>query len=301
VDFCGPKSYARRMRARAGLFALATCAAFAVSLAADAQVTNRAVVGVSGRNDTKGYAASLAVVFASPAAYDVGCCVDVDSGSWKGPHYQATKASTGGDSSLDWRAVFTHTSSSQAAAQANLTQHWPQLSTGSFAVPHTVHGTNVGTIPGFTLTTRSPGFNAQFETALAFPLCRGLFVVADFQTLAPQQDPDGLGGTYVVSGQSASAWNSAQITTAVQGVSVDGNLPPGNVVAHASGRRIAGVARDCIGQPLAGLTVRAVPGGASARTSATGSFSVTVRKAGAYRISAALGGVVASSGSIRVH
>jgi hypothetical protein len=168
-------------------------------------------------------------------------------------------------------------------------------------VPHTVGGKKVGTIPGYVLTTRSPGSGAaQTEVALSFRLCKGLYVVADFDLLAPQQDPDGLGGTYTIGGQSASSWNAAQAAAAVQGVSVDGNLPPGKVVARASGRRIVGVARDCIGQPLAGLSVRALPGGATARTSATGAFAVAVAKSGTYRIAASLAGVLATSGAIRV-
>jgi hypothetical protein len=283
------------------LGALAACAVFALPLAAGAQVTNRAQVGVSGRNDTKGYAPSLAIVFASPADYGAGCCLDSDSGEWKGPRYAATKASVSGDSTIDWRAVFTRASASaQAAAKANLVHDWPQAATASLAVPHTVRGAKVGTIPGYLLTTKAPGNGAaQTEVALAFPLCKGLFVVADFSLLAPQQDPDGLGGTFLVNGQSASSWNAAQAAAAVQGVSVDGNLPPGRIVAHASGRRIAGVARDCIGQPLAGLVVHAVPGRATARTSSSGAFSVAVAKAGSYRVTAVLGGVAASSKPVK--
>jgi hypothetical protein len=288
--------------ARIALAALSAGLVLAAPLVASAQVTNRAVVGIQGRNDTKGYAASLSIVFASPAAYGPGCCVDSDSGEWKGPPYQSTtKGSTSADSSLAYGAYFTRSASSApAAAQANLVQHWPQISTSAVAVPHTIAGTKVGTLPGYLLATRSPGFPAQLEDALAFPLCRGLFVVAVLSALKPQQDSDGLGGTYLVNGQSASSWNAAQIAAAVQGVSVDGNLPPGKLVAHASGRRIAGVARDCIGQPLVGLTVRAVPGGAAARTSATGAFSIPVKKAGTYRIGASLGGTTASSGLVKV-
>ena len=278
------------------------CIVLTVPLAVGAQVTNRAQVGVSGRNDTKGYAPSLAIVFASPSSYGAGCCVDSDSGEWKGPRYAGTKANTGGDSTIDWRTTFTRASASpQGAAQANLVQHWPQLSTSTLAVPHTVAGTKVGTISGYVLTTRAPGSGAaQMEAALAFRLCKGLFVVAGFSLLAPQQDPDGLGGAFLVNGQSASSWNAAQAAAALQGVSVDGNLPPRSIVARASGRRIVGVARDCLGQPLVRLAVHLAPGGAVARTSSTGSFSVVVAKPGTYKITTALAGVSASSRPVSI-
>jgi hypothetical protein len=275
----------------------------AAPLAATAQVTNHAVVGIQGRNATRGYSSSLSIVFVSPAAYGPGCCVDSDSGEWKGPPYQSTTkgSAPAGDSSLSYGASFTRDEpSAPAAAQADLVQQWPQTSTSAVAVPHTVVGKQVGTIPGYLVATRSPSFPAQVEDALAFPLCRGLFVVAGFSALSPQQDSDHVGGTYLVNGQTASTWNAAQVTEAVRGVSVDGNLPPGRVVARAIGRSIVGSARDCIGQPLVGLTVRAVPGGAAARTSATGAFSIRVKKAGTYRIGASLAGVTASSGVVKV-
>jgi hypothetical protein len=263
---------------------------------AGAGVVNRAPVGVSGRNDTRGYSPALSIVFASPPAYAVKCCVDNDSGDWKGPRYQASdNPSLGGDSSINWSATFTRSaSSSEQAARAHLVQDWADVSTASLPVPHTIAGRRVGSISGFALTTKGPGQSAQVEATLAFPLCRGLFVVTDFVLLAPYEDPTGGGGTFTVDGQLASTWNLAQAATSMQGVSVDGNLPPGRVVAHVAGRRIVGTARDCRGGPLVGVRVRLTPGGASARTNGAGAFAIPVRRPGRYRVTATLAGTSVS-------
>jgi hypothetical protein len=96
--------------------ALCACIAVAVPTAVG-EVTNRAQVGVAGRNDTRGFSPALYVVFTSPAAYRGGCCTDVDSGEWLGPRYQASgNASLSGDSSIDWRATFDRRSTSAPAA-----------------------------------------------------------------------------------------------------------------------------------------------------------------------------------------
>jgi len=281
------------------ILGLLTVLATAILVAdAGAGVVNRAAVGVSGRNDTKGYSPALAVVFSSPPDYVVDCCVDSDSGTWKGPPYASTSnANLGGDSKISWRAVFTRTAQTAgAAARANLVQNWPEVSTTTAAVPHTVAGRRVGSIPAFVLATRSPGFGAQVEVALAFPLCPGLQVVADFDLLSPQQDGDGLGGQYLVQNQVASAWNEAQAEAALAGVSLDGNLPPGKVTARRAGRRVVGKARDCRGHPLVGVPVRLVPGGRSTRTSATGTFALPAPKQhGRYRVTVSLAGRAASA------
>jgi hypothetical protein len=266
-----------------------------------AGVVNHAPVGVPGRNETEGYSPALSIVFASPPGYVVKCCVDNDSGDWKGPSYQSSGSPPiTGDSEIDWSASFERSSGKlERVARDHLIQGWPDLSTGSLSVPHTIGRRRVGTIPGFTLVTKGPGQSAQVEAALSFPLCRGLTVVARFSLLSPYDDSDTAGGHFTVNGQLASTWNEAQAAAAMKGVSVAGNLPPGKIVARAAGRKVVGLVRDCRGGPLVGVRVRLVPGGGSARTSAAGAFSIPVRKPGQYCVTVTLAGT-ASSAKVRV-
>ena len=60
----------------------------------------------------------------------------------------------------------------------------------------------VGTIPAAALLTKAPGDNnAQYESALAFPLCRGLFATAKFSLLGPVSEyGSGPSDTFLVDG-----------------------------------------------------------------------------------------------------
>lgn len=290
----------RRISGTIVLAGAAACALTAVP-AASAQVTNRAQVGVPGRNDTKGYSPNLYVVFESPADYRAGCCTDSDSGEWLGPKYQAGgNASLSGDSSIDWRATFDRSSkSAAAAATAALVQKWPQLDQRAMAVPHVVHGTNVGTIDGTAIVTRSPAEPAQFEAVLGFPLCRGLFVAAGFALLKPFTDSTGgVAGQYMVNGVLASTWNRQQTDASLQGVRLDGYLPAASLTAHASGRVVTGVLRDCVQHPMPGVRVRA--GGRSGVTNSAGAYRIVVKRAGTVRAVASAGGRTVGT-TVHVH
>jgi hypothetical protein len=272
------------------LAGVGACALIAVSTGS-AQVTNRAQVGVQGRNETKGYSPGLYVVFVSPSDYRAGCCTDVDSGQWLGPRYQASgNASLGGDSSIDWSAKFDpRSTSASAAATAALVQKWPQVSQQSVRVPHVVRGTNVGSIDGTAIVTRSPAEPAQFEAVLGFPLCRGLFVAAGFALLKPFTDTTGgVAGQYMVNGMLASAWNRQQADASLQGVRLEGYLPAASLTARASGRVVTGVVRDCARHPMPGITVRA--GGTRTTTRIDGSFRLVVSRRGSVLVVASGGG-----------
>ena len=53
-------------------------------------------------------------------------------------------------------------------------------------IPHRVGRRTVGSIPAVALLTKAPGDNnAQYESVLAFPLCRGLFATAKFSLTSP--------------------------------------------------------------------------------------------------------------------
>jgi hypothetical protein len=260
--------------------------------AAAAGVTGRAQVGVSGRNDTRGYSPALWVYLDSPQSYRKGCCTDVDSGEWLGPRFQASdNPSLAGDSSIGWRAVFDRRAGSAASvARANLVQRWPTAATESIAVPHLVGKAKVGTLAGSAILTTAPGTSAQVEGALAFPLCPGLHVVATFGALKPFAGPTGTGGMYQVNGVDAPTWNRQQVDAALHGVSLVGYLPVKSVTAARAGGTIAGRVTDCVGHPMPGVTVSA--GGAHAKTDSTGRYRLSA--AGAVSVVVNAGGATAS-------
>ena len=263
----------------------------ALSPAALAGVTNQAQVGVSGRNDTKGYSPGLYVVFVSPLEYREGCCTDGDSGEWLGPRYAASgNANLSGDAKIGWSAIFKRgQASAEAMARAALIQDWPQTSMRTIAVPHVVHGATVGTIPGVAVVTRSPAEPAQFEAALGFPLCRGLHVGARFSLLAPYDDSTGGAfGQFMVNGTLASTWNEQHANVALDGVRLDGYLPATRLTAHAAGRVVSGAVRDCLSHAMPGVRVHV--GRASVTTNAAGSFRTVARNKGQVTVSAAAGG-----------
>lgn len=295
-----PRSHNVRVPLRILVLSILGCAV--VAGFASAGVTQRAQVGVSGRNSTHGYPASLYVVFKSPPDYNAGCCYDGDGAEWRGPRYVAEKKPDfDGDTKLDWGAYFeTRVSTSeQAARESFIFKSWVDVSKTTVGVPHVVNGREVGTIPGVAVMTRSPGkTSAAFEAALGFPLCRGLFVSALFSATAPLNEETGLYGKYLVNGVPVSQWNRTQLETALQGVSLEGNLPAGKVNVRASGRVLSGVVSDCVGHPMP--SVRVHVGATSTRTSGIGAYRLRLRHGGLVRVIAVGGGRSVRSAPIRV-
>lgn len=286
-----------------GFVALAALVAVVATASASAEVTQRAQVGVSGRNATHGYPAALYVVVKSPPDYQADCCsYDGDGASWKGPPYGAVKKpSFGGDTELGWSAHFdTKASNAENADRESFTfKSWPDVSKDSIDVTHTVHGRQVGTIPGVAVIARSPGStSAAYEGAVGFPLCRGLFVAVYFSTTKPLNDDTGIYGKYLVKGTVISTWNLQQVQTALTGVSLDGNLPAGKITAHARGRVVSGVVTDCVGDRMPGVIVRGA--GTSTRTGVGGAYRFAARRAGVFRIVAVGGGRTVRSPVIRL-
>jgi hypothetical protein len=267
------------------------------ALGAATRVTNRAQVGVPGRNATRGYSPSLYVVFASPADYGAGCCTDVDSGEWDGPRYEASgNPSLGGTATIAWRAVFDDGATSvETAARAALVQRWPDVGVASASVPHATAGVTVGRIPAFALFTHSPASgSAQDEDALAFPLCRGLFVVADLSALQPFTDTTGgVAGQYTVNGTLASTYNDEQLRAALAGVSLDGYLRIGKLAAAVRGGVVTGRLTDCRSEPMPSARIRA--GRSTSRTRADGRFTIRAPagKGRTFAVTASAGGSIA--------
>jgi hypothetical protein len=305
----------RRFRAAAVVAALGLLAAVLASAASGGGVTNRVQVGLPGRNDTVGYSPALFVDFTSPPPYASGCCTDPDSGEWTGPPYAAEqKPDLGGTATIDWSATFDRKPRTAIdAIRAHLVHHWPAEAFKPTAVPHVVKTgrgvRRVGTIPAEIGITHEPGSNAaQVEAAVAFPLCKGIFVVARFDLLEPgADDTNGVFGRYLIKGAVPSAWNRAAAIAAMQGVSVDGLLPARTIKLGGSLKAagspsvpatVIGSVLDCRGHVMPGVRVRI--GGYSGVTNAGGQFHVVVRRAGRYRAIATAAGGTAASGPIAV-
>jgi hypothetical protein len=224
------------------------------------------------RNDPVGYSPALFVDFTSPPPYASGCCTDPDSGEWKGPPYAAEqKPDLGGTATIDWSATFDREPRTAIdAIRAHLVHHWPAEAFKPTAVPHVVKtgrgARRVGTIPAEIGITHEPGSNAaQVEAAVAFPLCKGIFVVARFDLLEPgADDTNGVFGRYLIKGAVPSAWNRAAAIAAIQGVSVEGLLPARTIKLGGSLKAagspsvpatVIGSVLDCRGHVMPGVRV----------------------------------------------
>lgn len=290
---------------------MATFAALAAAGLALAQVEDRISLRATGGNDHAYLSPALMIVAVSPPEYNRGCCYDTNGGEWTGPRYQATGlASLGADSKYDWTVgVAIRAGDTRAGLIANLTHDWPVVSEGQEPVDHSVGGRAAGTIDGRWLLTRSPfgGANdARMEAALGIPLCDGNTAYMKVSLLLPSGDSAGgsIGfGEYRINGMRPTDWNTQKAMQAIQGVRLEGNRPATRVTAAARGRRVSGRVADCDAHPLGGLTVqlqrkagRVWRKVGSARTSATGTYSLAARSAGTYRVRAG----TRTSASVRV-
>lgn len=296
------------------ILAFAAVVALGAAGLAWAQVQDRIVVRPLEGNATAHYSPALAVVVNSPPEYSRGCCYDTNGGEWTGPRYQATgKADLGADSKYDWTVgVAVRAGATRAALIANLTHDWPVVSEGRQQITHRVGGRAAGTIGGYWVLTRSDtdvrlggADDAKMEAAVGFPLCDGNTAYAKFSLLSPASNSAGGAtgfGDYLINGKRPTDWNAEKAMQAIRGVRLEGNRPSARVTATAGARRVSGRVVDCNVHPLAGLTVqlqrrteswRAV---ASARTSASGAYSLAARTPGTYRVRAG----TRTSASVRI-
>lgn len=276
-----------------------------------------AAAGVSDRvkaapvgNEGVVFSQALGVIFTSPSDYRRGCCYDSDGGEWLGPKYEVAGYPTfTGDSSIDWGYTTAKAANAATAVRSKLVHSdGREVESGALTVPHTVAGRAAGTIPAFFVITQfAQGGIARHEAGLAFPIGRGFYGVPRWALLSPADDSAYPFGEYRVKGMLASQWNRAQAQAAVRGVALDGSLPPARVRARAAGRRVNGNVRDALGHPVAGAKMtlerragrRWRPAG-SARSGATGAYSIAARRAGTYRAAASLAATTARSAAVRV-
>jgi len=279
-----------------GLLVLAVAAAPAL-----AKVKNHVQVGVQGRNDTRGYSSQLYVDVTSPSPYDAGCCTDSDSGEWNGPPYAAAqKADLGGTSNIVWSVVFTRRASSAGkAAHDRLIHHWPSEPAAAMGVPLVSKGWRVATIPAVAWVTEEPGANsAQVEGAIGFPLCAGVYAVADFTAEKPDANTtNGVYGDYQIENGRPSDWNRSAVVESLKGVVLDGYLPPRRLTASGAKGAVSGRLTDCGGHAMPYATVSVGPN--IVHTSTSGAYRVKLRP-GTYTVVARVGGYTIRSAAVRV-
>ena len=266
---------------------------FAVLLvpAADAATTDRVQVGRPGQNATAGYPLALYTSVELLPDYTGIGSFDGESRNWEGPAYES--GGLGGTSTIDWQVTFVRGGTADSAAQGALAISWPVAERPSVSIPHRIGSRVVGSIPAAALLTKAPGDNnAQFESVLAFPLCRGLFATTKFSVLNPGSEYASDPSTpFLVSGVPARTWNHDHALRSLGQVTLDGYLPVGRVSARAAGRIVRGTVRDCRGDAMAGVAVRLMNGRSSvarAPAAADGSFRLLAPHAGRYRVEVAL-------------
>jgi hypothetical protein len=276
----------------------ASAAAAALALAAAvafAQVQNR--FQVASDPDARGYPASLQVVIDSPPDYVLDYVGRLaNDAAWKGPRYQATlRPSLGGESALGWSAGIYNEPSNRATIVDHLVHDWAAILEGMEPIERRVAGRDVGTLPGTWVLTQGTVMagEARYEAGLVFPLC-GRTALLNISALTPSGDSAGgtmgFGEYRMANGTAPTVWNREQVLATIRGISVEGSLPAGRVVARAARRRVTGAATDCNRHPVAAVPVRIERQSgrrwvraATGRTSATGTFSLPARSAGRYR------------------
>jgi hypothetical protein len=272
----------------------AVAAALALSCvlltSAAAATKDRVQVGLQGQNATAGFPLGLYTSVTMLPKYRAVNHFDGDSRNWEGPAYRAASGLGNRASTIGWQVTFVRGGSAAAAARGSLVlQNWPVAERPLVRVPHRVGARVVGSIPAATLLTKGPGDNnAQYEAALAFPLCRGLFVTARFSLMTPGSDY-GTGPTdpFLIEGVPTREWNHDRAVEALAQVALEGHLPLGRLTARAAGRSVTGTARDCRGDALAGIDVRLLSGrrvAARTKAAANGSYRLTAPAPGAYRV-----------------
>lgn len=260
--------------------------------AASAATKDRVQVGRPGQNATPGFPLELFTSVALLPDYRLLGRFDGDSRKWQGPNW--SDGSLSGKSTLDWQVTFASAGSAAAMARNALGgQAWPVAERPRVQIPHLVGKRKVGSIPAAALLTKAPGDNnAQYESVLAFPLCRGVFVAAKFSLLNPGSEYGGdPAKPFLIKEVRTREWNHDRALDALRQVTLDGYLPIGRITARASGRSVSGVVRDCRGDPMAGIDVRLLDGGntvARARAASDGGYRLAAPGPGRYRVEVAL-------------
>jgi hypothetical protein len=286
------------MRGLLRLLGVAILVAAAGGAVALAQETDRVRVG--GSNTTRGFSPALFVTVTTlPEFRRTG--FDGNSGGWEGPVCEfAPNPGLSGPISLTWDVGFyDEARTAEEAAREQLTFEWTTIESGPIVVPHLVGGTQAGTVPGFLLVTDARSQTGYHESALAFPLGRGVFAAVAFWSRGNALE-------CTVRGMPVAAWHRQTARGALANVRLEGNLPPARVTARLRSRRVAGAVTDTMGHPNAGIAVRLEKRKGtrwgrvrSGRTGSSGAFALQTSGPGTYRVAATVAGVTARSPTVR--
>lgn len=292
------------MRRRAAL--LTAAVAVAIPLLPGAESATGQTVDRVSVPGTVGTPPGLSILLFSPVEF-AATRRDPQSGQWVGPRYVlAADPSVTDTATIDWTLAFDNVSrSAEAAAFAAPIRGFPEDQRGHISVPHVVGRTNVGVMPGvYVLKVASnTEENARAEAAVAFPIAQGIFAVARFEIMRPPSD------AYRINGVVPTSYNRGQAFVALNGVRLDGNLPPALVTARVSRapRALRGKVIDAFRHPLVAGTValeRRVGSSwrkaATSRTNRNGLYAFRRPARGRYRAVATLGATRTPSASVRV-
>jgi hypothetical protein len=283
-----------------GLAALAIC-----SQIAGAQAVERIRISDPARQAHQ-LPAGLVVELASPADYNRES-VSGESGRWVGPRYEERgNPGNAGLASMNWSVTFDQREGdAEAIAHANVVNRgWARDQRGGLSVTHFVGNRNVGTIlGGYVMFSPAGTSDARFEGVLAFPLGTNLHAVVRFEALDPPAD------SFLVKGSVlGKSWNRGQMLLALNGVRLQGNLPPQIVAARGveRGRFVRGKVVDRFLDAVLGARVsleRRAGGSwtrvASGKTDQRGFYTLRAKRRGTYRVTARLAGYTATSREIR--
>lgn len=227
---------------------------------------------------------------------------DGNSGGWEGP--LCDHPTFPGPIALTWSVGFDDRStSSEAAATAALTFEWTVVERSVVSVRHVVGRRDVGALPGTLVVTNSESPQGWHEAGLGFALGRGVFAGAATWSR---------GNTFACVVRSAqgpvasTAWHRQKSRQALEGIRLEGSLPPARVSARGSARRVTGAVRDSFGHPVAGARIalerrigRRWRRVAAGTTGVIGAYAVRARQRGRYRAVATLAGTSARSAVVR--
>jgi Carboxypeptidase regulatory-like domain len=283
-----------------GLAALAAC-----SQIAGAQAVERIRISDPARQGHE-LPPGLLVELASPAEYNRQS-VSGESGRWVGPRYEERgNPGNAGLASLNWSVSFDQREGdAEAIAHANVVHRdWARDQHAGLSVTHFVGNRNVGTIlGGYVMVSPSAANDARFEGVLAFPLDANLHAVVRYEALEPPADSFLVKGSIV-----GKSWNRGQVLLALNGVRLQGNLPPKIVAARAveRGRFVRGKVVDRFLDAVLGarVSLERRAGGSWTRVSGgktdqRGFYTLRPKRRGTYRVTARLAGFTAMSREIR--
>jgi Carboxypeptidase regulatory-like domain len=291
------------LRAAACLAALSGVLVTLPAAASTLSAVNR--VAVAGPGVTRAFPTGVAIELHAPPNY-TSESAEGSHGTWLGPAYWATEnPNIGGHTSIQWDVRFVHgVKSTKAVAWAGLKMGWPYLRKDPIGVPHVVGGRVIGTIAGFSVTTRGEGPNdASYEGSMAIPVARRAYARVRFVLDQPPSDSAGSAGKYLVNGEeSPSAWEHGQVFWSFSGARLVGRLQPKKVLVGVRGTVVHGRVHDYFKQPVPGASLtlqRHRKSGWSTvkRSNANrrGRFFLAVAPKAVYRVQASAAGASAQS------